>query len=198
MAAELPANPEAEWCPPGHGDIYCCLYETGILERLLKNGYRYAFVSNADNLGAVFAACIAGYMAEKNIPFLMEVARRTPADRKGGHLALKNASLLLRERAQCPEDAVAEFENIEKYSYFNTNSLWINLEALDAALKAHNGFLDLPLIKNPKTINPSDPQSEPVYQLETAMGAAISVFKDAAALHVEHMASSPCPCFRFQ
>ena len=184
MAAEFPANIDAEWCPPGHGDIYCCLYDTGILQHLLKNGYRYAFISNADNLGAVFDPCIAGYVADKNIPFLMEVARRTPADKKGGHLALKDSSLLLRESAQCPQEAIAEFENIEKYSYFNTNSLWINLEALDRALKTHGGFLDLPLIKNPKNINPSDAKSEPVYQLETAMGAAISVFEGAAALHV--------------
>jgi UDP-N-acetylglucosamine pyrophosphorylase len=47
-----PAQPDLEWCPPGHGDIYACLLGSGWLDRLLAQGVRYAFVSNADNLGA--------------------------------------------------------------------------------------------------------------------------------------------------
>ena len=50
---EWPPNPDLEWCPPGHGDLYTSLQSSGMLERLLDEGYRYAFVSNVDNLGAV-------------------------------------------------------------------------------------------------------------------------------------------------
>jgi len=82
-----PVDPAKEWCPPGHGDLYLALQTSGMLERLLEQGYQYAFVSNADNLGATVDLPILGYFAEKRLPFLMEVARRQPADRKGGHLA---------------------------------------------------------------------------------------------------------------
>ena len=54
----------------------------------------------------------------------MEVTRRTQADKKGGHLAVRNSDkqMLLREVAQCPEEDLAEFQNIDKHRYFNTNS----------------------------------------------------------------------------
>ena len=50
--AEFPERPELEWCPPGHGDLYASLLGPGLLERLLDEGVKYAFVSNSDNLGA--------------------------------------------------------------------------------------------------------------------------------------------------
>src|SRR5262249_49097047 len=34
-----PANPEHEWCPPGHGDIYAALLTSGTLPALLERGY---------------------------------------------------------------------------------------------------------------------------------------------------------------
>ena len=51
--AEWPADPELEWAPPGHGDIYVALQASGMLRSLLDDGYEAAFVSNSDNLGAV-------------------------------------------------------------------------------------------------------------------------------------------------
>src|SRR5690606_26124214 len=45
-----PADPALEWCPPGHGDIYTALLDTGLLERLAAAGYQHVFVSNSDNL----------------------------------------------------------------------------------------------------------------------------------------------------
>ena len=50
---EWPADPDLEWCPPGHGDLFTALQTSGMLERLLGAGYRWAFMSNSDNLGAV-------------------------------------------------------------------------------------------------------------------------------------------------
>ena len=44
--------------------------------------------------------------------------------------------------------------------------------------------MPLPLIWNQKTVDPRDPDSLPVYQLETAMGSAISVFDRAGAIRV--------------
>ena len=84
---EWPANPELEWCPPGHGDIYTALQSSGLLDAMLERGYRWAFVSNSDNLGATIDARILAWIAAEDAPFLMEVCDRTEADRKGGHIA---------------------------------------------------------------------------------------------------------------
>ena len=189
----FPANPALEWCPPGHADIYLALQTSGILDRLLDAGYRYAFVSNADNLGALLHMGILEAFAARRLPFWMEVTRRTEVDRKGGHLARDAAShrLLLRESAQCPPGETADFQDIAKYDLFNTNNLWVNLESLRALLDASGGLPDLPLIVNRKTVDPTDPSSPPCVQLEAAMGAAISAFDGASALVVPRFRFAP-------
>lgn len=180
-----PADPEKEWYPPGHGDIYLTLQTSGLLQQLLAQGYEYAFVSNADNLGATVDLSILGYFAEKKLTFLMEVAKRQPADRKGGHLALHpDGSLILREIAQCPPAELALFQDIRRYGYFNTNNLWLHLPAIQQVLAEHQGFLALPLIRNEKAVDPSQPETPRVYQLETAMGQAIALFAQAQAVQV--------------
>jgi len=190
--AEWPDDRELEWCPPGHGDLYTALVTSGMLDRLLSAGYEYAFVSNADNLGAVLDPAILGYMADKGLPFLMEVADRTVADRKGGHLARRpDGGLLLREIAQCPAGDLPAFQDIERHRYFNTNNLWLHLPTLRATLRANNHELDLPMIRNRKTVDPRDPDSTPVYQLETAMGSAIAVFEGAEAIRVPRARFAP-------
>jgi len=190
--ARWPADPELEWCPPGHGDIYAALRTSGMLEAMLEAGYRYAFVSNSDNLGATLDLSILGDVAEREVPFLMEVADRTSADRKGGHLARRPGDgLMLRELAQCPEDEVGKFQDIERYRFFNTNNLWLDLAALAAALDEHEGVLGLPLIRNEKPIDPTQPDSPRVYQLETAMGSAIGLFPGAAAVRVSRERFAP-------
>ncbi|MFS0702097.1 UTP--glucose-1-phosphate uridylyltransferase [Cellulomonas sp. 179-A 4D5 NHS] len=184
---DWPADPSLEWCPPGHGDLYTALYASGTLERLLDAGYRYASVSNSDNLGASPDARIAGWFASTGAPFAAEVARRTPADRKGGHLVVRAADgrIVLRETAQTlPEDAEAAAD-IETHPFFNTNNLWLDLPALADELERTGGVLDLPLIRNDKTVDPTDSSSTPVVQIESAMGAAIEVFDGAVVLEVD-------------
>jgi UTP--glucose-1-phosphate uridylyltransferase len=190
--AVRPANPALEWSPPGHGDIYLALMTSGILDRLLDAGYAYAFVSNADNLGAVLDPAILGYVIQNELPFMMEVTERTEADRKGGHLARSvHGGYLLREIAQCPEQDKEVFQDIRRHRYFNTNNLWINLAALKRLLLSTKGVLGLPMIRNRKTVDPRDPESTPVYQLETAMGSAIGIFEGAAAIRVPRSRFAP-------
>ena len=192
MPVEWPADPELEWCPPGHGDIYTALVTSGMLETLLEHGYEYAFQSNSDNLGAGLDPRILAWFAAEGIPFLMEVAQRTEADRKGGHLARRgDGRLLLRETAQTPEEDLAAFTDTSRHRFFNTNNLWVNLGALAAALEARGNVLGLPMIVNRKTVDPTDPSSPAVYQLETAMGAAIEVFEGAQALRVPRARFAP-------
>ncbi|HXF63211.1 MAG TPA: UTP--glucose-1-phosphate uridylyltransferase [Caldilineaceae bacterium] len=183
--AVWPRDPEMEWCPPGHGGIYASLAMDGLLDEMLAAGYEYAFVSNADNLGAVVEPRILGYLAERGLPFLMEVTLRTCADSKGGHLARRpDGRLMLRELSQCPPDEQPLFYDTETYRYFNTNNLWLHLPTLRRVLAERDGMLELPLIRNVKPIDPADPSSPAVYHLETAIGAAIAAFPEAEALLV--------------
>jgi UTP--glucose-1-phosphate uridylyltransferase len=190
--AEYPSAPQLAWNPPGHGDIYTALITSGMLAQLRAADVRYAFVSNGDNLGAVLDERMLGYFVRQELPFMMEVADRTAADRKGGHLAqLPNGQLVLRESAQCPAEDMDAFQDIERHTYFNTNNLWVNLEALDRLLADRENILGLPLIRNSKTVDPRDPASAAVYQLETAMGAAVAVFPRAGAICVPRTRFAP-------
>ena len=190
---EWPADPDLEWCPPGHGDLYPALVGSGWLDRLLAEGVKYAFISNSDNLGAILDPAILGHFARSGSPFLMEVTRRTAADRKGGHLAVRKSDnrLLLREVAQCPETDMDAFQDIERHRYFNTNSLWLRLDLLKEQLAADSGVLPLPLIRNNKTVDPRNKKSTPVVQLESAMGAAIECFEGAVAINVPRSRFAP-------
>ncbi len=181
-----PENSELEWCPPGHGDLYTALLETGLLEDLRGKDFRYLFVSNADNLGASLDLNLLGYFVESGSDFMMEVADRTESDKKGGHLAYASDSgkLILREVAQCANEDISNFQNIQKHKYFNTNSLWIDLEAFAAKAEEHSGVFPLPVIRNSKHVDPADKSTEKVVQLETAMGSAIEVFDKAIAIRV--------------
>jgi UTP--glucose-1-phosphate uridylyltransferase len=181
-----PQAPALEWCPPGHGDVYGALRRSGMLDALLAQGFRYALISNSDNLGAQLDARIAAYLAEREIPFLMEVVLGTEADRKGGHIARRRADgqLVLRETAQTPPEDEESFRDFRHWRYYNTNNLWIDLRILHETLERAGGVLELPLIVNRKTVDPRDPDSPPVVQLESAMGAAISSFLDARLLLV--------------
>ncbi len=182
---EWPADPELEWAPPGHGDLYTSIVSSGVLDELLGHGYRYAFVSNSDNLGAVLDPRILRWFAEGELPFAMEVADRTESDRKGGHVARRRGGgLVLRETSQISDEDKAAFEDVSRHRFFNANTLWIDLCALSDTLRERDGVLGLPMIVNRKTVDPADPSSPAVIQLETAMGAAIDVFEGAAAIRI--------------
>ena len=193
VPADWPADPELEWAPPGHGDIYVALQASGMLRSLLDDGYEAAFVSNSDNLGAVLDPTILHAFLDSGAPFLMEVVPRTKADRKGGHLARRreDGRLVLRETAQTPEEDREALQDVGRHRYGNTNNLWVNLVALDRVLRERSGVLGLPMIVNRKTVDPSDESSPEVFQLETAMGAAIEVFEGAEAIEVSRTRFAP-------
>jgi UTP--glucose-1-phosphate uridylyltransferase len=181
-----PQAPALEWSPPGHGDVYGALRRSGMLAALLDQGFRYAMISNSDNLGAQLEPRVAAHLAAHEIPFLMEVVQGTEAERKGGHIARRrdDGRLVLRETAQTPPEDEESFRDFRRWRYYNTNNLWIDLRALDRELEAAEGVLELPLIVNRKTVDPRDSSSTPVIQLESAMGAAIGSFRGASLLLV--------------
>jgi UTP--glucose-1-phosphate uridylyltransferase len=180
------AEPDLEWCPPGHGDLYTALRGTGLLDRLVEAGYQRVFVSNSDNLGATPDPQVAEWFARSGAPFAIEAVRRTPSDRKGGHFARRTADgrIVLRETAQTlPEDADA-LADLSRHRFCSTNNLWFDLQAMREELDRRDGILGLALIKNTKTVDPGDPESPEVIQIESAMGAAIEVFDGAQLIEV--------------
>lgn len=191
--AVCPSNPDLEWCPPGHGDLFSTLWESGLLDILQSKGFKYLFISNSDNLGARPSRTLAQHFENTGAPFMVEVATRTYADRKGGHIVRdrKTGRLLLREMSQVHNDDKADAQNIDKHPYFNTNSIWVRIDSLKEKLAEYDGVLPLPVIRNKKTVDPTDASSAPVIQLETAMGAAISLFDGAICVQVDRMRFLP-------
>ncbi|MEP9384749.1 UTP--glucose-1-phosphate uridylyltransferase [Nocardioides sp. KR10-350] len=181
-----PKDPDLEWCPPGHGDIYTALLDRGILDLLIEQGYERIFVSNSDNLGATPDERIAAWFAKSGAPFAIEAVRRTPSDRKGGHFAVRKTDgrIILRETAQTPPEDQKALQDLSRHKYSSTNNIWFDLRAMKQALDAREGILGLPMIRNEKTVDPSDKTTPKVIQIETAMGAAIEVFDDSALIEV--------------
>jgi len=189
----IPGRPELEWCPPGHGDVFTALLSSGWLERLLAEGFCYAFLSNVDNVGGRPDPALLARFLRSGAPFLMEVVRRRPDDWKGGHLARRRSDgrLVLRETAQCHPEDTRFFEDHERHVFFNANNLWLRLETLASELERRGGFLPLPVIVNPKSADPRDPDSTPVLQLEQAAGTAVEIFEEALAVEVPRHRFAP-------
>lgn len=171
--------------PPGHGDFYISLQQSGVLDELIESGKRYMFVSNADNLGASVDLKILNIMKEKNTPFIMEVTPKTRADVKGGTLVeTADSNLELLEIAQVPKRYKEEFKSVKKFKIFNTNNIWVDL--IELKKKLDSNTLNLDVIVNKKTVN-----HIPVIQLETAIGGGINSFENSLAVSVPRVRFLP-------
>jgi UTP--glucose-1-phosphate uridylyltransferase len=103
------------WYPPGHGDVFEALCNSGTLEKLEKRGVEYIFISNVDNLGATADFRVLNKMMESGAEFVMEVTAKTDADVKGGTLVEYEGKVRLLELAQVPKNFVHEFTSLEKF-----------------------------------------------------------------------------------
>lgn len=189
----FPEDPNMEWCPPGHGDLFSTIWESGLLDILEEKGFKYLFISNSDNLGARPSRTLAQYFENTGAPFMMEVANRTYADRKGGHFVRdrKTGQLMLREMTQVHPDDQEMAQDIKRHPYFNTNSIWVRIDSLRDKLAEYDGVLPLPVIRNYKTVDPTNSNTAKVVQLETAMGAAVGLFEGAICVQVDRMRFLP-------
>ncbi|KAK2743888.1 UTP-glucose-1-phosphate uridylyltransferase [Myotisia sp. PD_48] len=177
-------SPITDWYPPGHGDVFESLYNSGTLDKLLERGVEIIFLSNADNLGAVVDMRILEHMVKREAEYIMELTNKTKADVKGGTIIDYEGKARLLEIAQVPKEHVNEFKSIKKFKYFNTNNIWMNLRAVKRVVE--EGELQMEIIPNGKTI-PADKKGEAdisIIQLETAVGAAIRHFKNAHGVNV--------------
>ncbi|KAH1214569.1 UTP--glucose-1-phosphate uridylyltransferase [Glycine max] len=192
------------WYPPGHGDVFPSLLNSGKLDALLSQGKEYVFVANSDNLGAIVDLKILNHLIQNKNEYCMEVTPKTLADVKGGTLisyegrvqacnladfiSLQPSSWKLH-KSQMNIDLpiitfkcnallqVNEFKSIEKFKIFNTNNLWVNLNAVKRLVEAD--ALKMEIIPNPKEVD-----GIKVLQLETAAGAAIRFFDKAIGINV--------------
>ncbi|XP_029469495.1 UTP--glucose-1-phosphate uridylyltransferase-like isoform X2 [Rhinatrema bivittatum] len=172
------------WYPPGHGDVYASLYRSGLLQQFLSQGKHFIFISNIDNLGATVDLHILGHLVRSTAEgqpceFLMEVTDKTQADVKGGTLIQYEGSLRLLEIAQVPAEHIDEFTSVSKFKIFNTNNLWVSLEAIKR-LQSKGEDMDLEIIANQKTLD----GGLNILQLETAVGAAIKNFQNVLGVNV--------------
>ncbi|EEB06063.1 UTP-glucose-1-phosphate uridylyltransferase [Schizosaccharomyces japonicus yFS275] len=174
-------SPIDEWYPPGHGDLFESLHNSGLIDRLLAQGKEYLFVSNIDNLGAVVDLNILNHMIDTHAEYIMELTDKTKADVKGGTLIDYEGKVRLLEIAQVPSQHVEEFKSIKKFKYFNTNNIWLHLPAVKRVVENHE--LSMEIIPNFKTVKYHG-ESHNIIQLETAIGAAIRHFKNAHGVNV--------------
>ncbi|XP_051117710.1 UTP--glucose-1-phosphate uridylyltransferase [Andrographis paniculata] len=165
------------WYPPGHGDVFPSLKNSGKLDELISQGKEYLFAANSDNLGAIVDLKILNHLINNKNEYCMEVTPKTLADVKGGTLISYEGKVQLLEIAQVPDQHVNEFKSIEKFKIFNTNNLWLNLKAVDRLVQAN--ALKMEIIPNPKEVG-----GVKVLQLETAAGAAIRFFDHAIGVNV--------------
>ncbi|ESW13954.1 hypothetical protein PHAVU_008G240600 [Phaseolus vulgaris] len=165
------------WYPPGHGDVFPSLSNSGKLDALLSQGKEYVFVANSDNLGAIVDLKILHHLIQNKNEYCMEVTPKTLADVKGGTLISYEERVQLLEIAQVEDEHVNEFKSIEKFKIFNTNNLWVNLNAVKRLVEAD--ALKMEIIPNPKEVD-----GIKVLQLETAAGAAIRFFDKAIGINV--------------
>jgi len=166
------------WYPPGHGDFYESFANSGLLDQFVAQGKKYCFISNIDNLGATVDLNILSLCLSQKREFVMEVTDKTRADVKGGTLIQYEGKLRLLEAAQVPKEHTEDFKSVKKFNVFNTNNLWISLPAIQRVVSENT--LEMEIIVNPKQLD----GGLNVYQLETAVGAAMKCFDNACGINV--------------
>ncbi len=160
--------------PPGHGSVYFDLYYSGVLKRLKNEGVDYLFISNSDNLAASCDPKIAAHLLKNNIPFLIELTKKNKNDVKGGTIVSSDGVLKLWEIAQVTDQQLPSFQS---QPYFNTNNIWVNINALISIIESNQLNLDL-------ILNKKESHGYSFIQLEYAMGSAIQSFENAQVLVV--------------
>ncbi len=112
---------------PGHGDLADALRLSGALERYRSSGVRTLFVCNVDNVGATLDPVLAGLHRELGGAITAELVAKLPGDAGGLPVRRADGSLAIAEAFRVPGD----FPH-ESFPLFNTNTLWIDVAALEA------------------------------------------------------------------
>ena len=169
-------GPNAEWHPPGHGDFLGSFVDSDAFRELKAEGRETIFLANVDNLGAQLDPTLLHHFVTSGLEFALELTPKTLSDVKGGTLIRYENRLKLLEIAQVPRDHVEEFQDIKKFTVFNTNNVWMSLPAVERVVTEKTLMPKMDIIVNRKTYN-----GRPVIQLEIAVGCAIAAFDRTAA-----------------
>lgn len=132
-------------------------------------------------MGATVDLTILKEFIDSRNEFIMEVTDKTRADVKGGTLIQYEGHLRLLEVAQVPKAHLEEFKSIKKFNVFNTNNIWVSLEAIKRVIDERT--LDMEVIVNPKSLEGAH-EGLKVIQLETAVGAAMKCFDNCHGVNV--------------
>lgn len=114
---------------PGHGDTLRAAVQSGVVERLRARGVAHVLVSNVDNLGAVLDPLHLGRHLEAvaaGAALSVEVVPRIPGD-VGGCVVEVEGRAQIVEWFRIPAGT-----DPARYHHFNTNTLWLTLDALAA------------------------------------------------------------------
>jgi hypothetical protein len=112
--------------PVGHWYEIPNLFRNGVLKNLLAANpkLRYLMVHNVDTMGADLAPGILGRHIDQKATMTVEVIARRIEDHGGG-LAMVDGRMRLVEGLALPSEET-EF----KLSYYNSNTFWIDIDAL--------------------------------------------------------------------
>ena len=112
--------------PVGHWYEIPNLFRNGVLCQLLQErpGLRHLMIHNIDTVGANLDAGILGWHIDRQASMTIEVVSRRIEDHGGG-LAMLNGQLRLVEGMAMPDEE-SEF----RLSYYNSNTFWIEIDAL--------------------------------------------------------------------
>ena len=109
----------------GHGDLPEALALSGTLTRLRSKGVRTILMSNVDNLGATLDPAVFAMHRRLGAPITVELVSKIAGD-KGGIPVQLGERLVLAEAFRLPKNFPQD-----DFPMFNTNTLWIDLDALD-------------------------------------------------------------------
>jgi len=178
-----PFDPK-EWYPPGSGDVFPSLMACGMLDKFIKEGKEYIFISNVENLGAVLDMKILAHVFTTKPEFALEVTDRISTDVTGGFLVKHQDKVHLMELSQVPADKVSHFTP-RNYRYWNTNNLWVSLSAIQRVVSENSLELDFVVT------NVASDSSRNQMLLETPAGMAIQNFASSRAIHVPRIRYRP-------
>ncbi|KAJ1348629.1 hypothetical protein KIN20_003979 [Parelaphostrongylus tenuis] len=145
------------------------------LDELLEEGRDIMFVSNIDNSGATLDLKIAQFACDENVDYIMECTTKTENDIKGGTLIDIAGQLMHLEIPQVPPEHLDEFCSTRTFKIFNTNNIWVNLNAVKERLET----ISSEIIVNKKVVN-----NRAIIQLETSIGGCIRNFPRSYCVHV--------------
>jgi UTP--glucose-1-phosphate uridylyltransferase len=111
---------------PGHGDLADALRISGAFERYREAGVRTLFVCNVDNVGATLDPALVGLHQSLGGAVTAELVSKRTGDAGGLPVRRADGSLAIAEAFRVPEG----FPH-ERFPLFNTNTLWIDVAALE-------------------------------------------------------------------